>query len=136
MNINKNKDFIMFQKHYALLLYVATGGLALSYILHIAGYHVKPILTQKRGVHKIKVNKPGEQLLTKRHLAAELKGGLGNNMWIYSSLHGLAKKSHRQPYACITYNMSVLFPNLSTPLYSKDKCRKLHPKNSCVLTQR
>ena len=126
----------MSQKCYALLSCVATGGLALLYMLYIAGYYVKPILTQKRGVHKIKVNKPGEQMLTKGHLAAELKGGLGNNMWIYSSLYGLAKKSHRQPHVCITYNMSVLFPNLSIPLFSKAKCRKLHPKNSLTLKQK
>ena len=97
--------------------------------LHCSYFIVKPT-----NVH------PGshQQFETQRYILAHTVGGLGNQMWIYATLYGLAKKSHRIPLACVSFNMSVLFPNLSIPLYPKDMCNKgskLWPHTTQSLSQ-
>ena len=75
---------------------------------------------------------------TQRYILAHTIGGIGNQMWIYATLYGLAKKSHRIPLACVSYNMSVLFPSLSIPLYPNDMCNKgskLRPNTTQSLGQ-
>ena len=79
-----------------------------------------------------------QQFEAKKYILLHTICGLGNQMWMYAALYGLAKKSHRIPLLCVSYNMSVLFPNLSIPLYPNDMCNKnswLQPNSTLTLNQ-
>ena len=60
-----------------------------------------------------------------RYLFAHFVGGLGNQLWIYSSLYGAARKTGRIPFACNICKIGKLFENLSIPIYSVRKCNSL-----------
>ena len=59
----------------------------------------------------------------KRYVVGTLVSGLGNHLWIYASLYGIAKKTRRVPIVCAKYNLSTLFSNLSLPLWSFNNCK-------------
>ena len=63
-------------------------------------------------------NKKGDLLF------AHLVGRLGNQLWIYSSLIGMAKKTNRIPIACVNNNISKVFANFSIPIYTFHECKK------------
>ena len=62
--------------------------------------------------------------LDHRYIIGHLRGGLGNHLWIYSSLYGIAKKTSRVPIACADYDIRRLFVNLTTLIHSTRECRK------------
>ena len=72
-----------------------------------------------------------------RFLRVKLIGGLGNHLWIYSSLYGLAKKTDRKPIACFEYDISKLFSNLSIDLVPFTTCQEqFNANDSFVKIQR
>ena len=68
------------------------------------------------------VHKP--VILDHRYIIGHLLGGLGNHLWIYSSLYGIAKKTSRVPIACADYDIRRLFVNLTTLIHSTRECRE------------
>ena len=61
---------------------------------------------------------------TNRLLIAKLEGGLGNHLWIYASLYGIAKKTNRSPIACTQRDINKLFKSLSIPVLSVVECKR------------
>ena len=52
-----------------------------------------------------------------KYIVARLRGGLGNHLWIYAGLYGIARKTDRTPVACTNYNLSEFFSNISIPMH-------------------
>ena len=66
----------------------------------------------------------------RRYVIAELIGRLGNNLWIYSSLYAIGKRTKRTPILCAKYNyINKVFPCLSPIIYPTRKCQKLLEHN-------
>ena len=61
---------------------------------------------------------------TNRLLIAKLEGGLGNHLWIYASLYGIAKKTNRSPIACTPGKINKLFKSVSIPVLSVIECKR------------
>ena len=73
-----------------------------------------------------------------RTIMVHLIGGVGNQLWIYASLYGLAKKTNRKAIACIGYDMRAIFPRLSIPLYTYEQCKRfkaIHPNSTISIGQ-
>ena len=47
-----------------------------------------------------------------RTIVIHMIGGLGNHLWLYSSLYGLAKKTNRRPIGCYGYDIRQIFSHL------------------------
>ena len=58
-----------------------------------------------------------------RYLHLIFKGGLGNHLWMYASLYGIALMTVRTPFACIKHDLRKLFPNLSLSICPKNHCK-------------
>ena len=72
------------------------------------------------------------------YIAADNHGRLGNHMFIYAVLYSMGRKTGRIPYTCGSYNLSVLFPNLTIGFHQQRSCAKgtkLRPKGTLELTQ-
>ena len=79
---------------------------------------VSPLVAGGRGT----VRTP---LKSSRLMYTELHGRLGNHLWIYSTMYGLAKRTGRIPIMCGRPTLNQLFPNLTYPIQPKAKCREL-----------
>ena len=107
---------------FAFLLVFATSTLCMIHLtLHeraASGYYRNKVI---RGERVNSASQGGYQ--KERFVVAYLVSGLGNHLWIYSSLYGIAKKTSRTPIACAKYNLSKLFSNLSIKIRSYKNCK-------------
>ena len=134
----------------AFMLFGVLGNIFLLYILSNSGITVTPKKASTEECQTIimrnetKMEPPTmiieagtkeEEAQKKGYIVMDLLGGIGNKMWIYASLYGLAKRSNRHALACVDYNMTNLFPNLSIPVQTKKECKSVHPNSSLMLYQ-
>ena len=106
-------------------VFVTTGLTASLYLLYemfmlvIRMYH---LIRQMSNPYNLNFTSKIESRTN--YVTSHLQGGLGNHMWIYSSLYGISKKTKRNPIACADYDITKLFTNLYIPVYSIEECKE------------
>ena len=116
-----HRQYSLIQKFQFLLVFATLTLCMIHLNLHrkaaIGSYENERI----RGERVNRAGQGGSQ--KERYVVAHLVAGLGNHLWIYSSLYGIAKKTSRIPIACAKYNISKLFSNLSIQIRSYQNCK-------------
>ena len=117
-------------------LVLATTVMLVLYVLHLYRHKKSYHENIMECLHNVGTIQPSKGVLTdgykvpklvtlnRRLLIAHLVGGLGNHLWIYASLYGIAKKTNRLPIACGDDSLNKLFRNLPVPVSSFIECKK------------
>ena len=100
-----------------IYIYRFSETLQENMVNNLSGF-VAPLVAGGRGT----VRTP---LKSSRFIHVKLRGGLGNQLWIYSTTYGLAKRTGRIPIICGRSTLNQLFPNLTYAIQPEAKCRKL-----------